>query len=86
MVGSLNGAFANLLGDAPLRMHCVQALTDLFVPLDVVILIACKFGLNCRREMPVTLVPTRLSTWLYRGSLLYYRAPAFCHKWNTVET
>ena len=39
-------------------MHWVQTLAVLFVPFAVVILSVCKFGLNCRREMPVIFVPT----------------------------
>ena len=36
----------------------MQTRAVLFVPLLVVIFTRCKFGLNCRRVIPVTLVPT----------------------------
>ena len=40
---------------APLRMHWVQTRMDLLVPRTVT-RTRCRFGLNCRRLMPVTLV------------------------------
>ena len=43
---------------APLRKHCVQIRTALAVPFSVVIRTRCKLGLNWRRLIPVTFVPT----------------------------
>src|SRR5262249_49880051 len=70
--GSLNGALRTRFVIAPLRMHWVQTRIVLLVPFAVVMCTRCKLGLNCRREMPVTLVPTpprylafpRMVTWL----------------------
>ena len=42
---------------APLRMHWVQTRRVLLV-LPTVTCTVCRLGLNWRREMPVTLVPT----------------------------
>jgi hypothetical protein len=39
-------------------MQPVQMWMRVFVPLAVVIRTRCRFGLNCRRLMPVIFVPT----------------------------
>src|SRR6185503_1597856 len=56
--GNLKGACFTALRTIPFFKHRVQINTVLLVPLGVVILIRCKFGLNSRRLMPVTFVPT----------------------------
>jgi len=56
--GSRNGVLWILLVTAPLRMHCAHTRIVLCVPLAVVTLTFCRFGLNLRREIPVILVPT----------------------------
>ena len=56
--GSLKGACRMVLTTAPLRRHCVHTRIDFRVPLGVLTCTFCKFGLNVRREIPVTLVPT----------------------------
>ena len=42
----------------PTGLHVHPGETDLLVPLGVVTWTLCRFGLNCRREIPVILVPT----------------------------
>ena len=70
--GRRNGTALIRLTTAPLLRHCVQTWSVLFVPFAVVIRTRCRFGLNCRRVMPVIFVPTpprylalpRVVTWL----------------------
>src|SRR3954462_14617318 len=53
-------------------MHCVHTSSALWLPLAVETFTRCRFGLNVRRVMPVTFVPTppkyfflpRVVTWL----------------------
>src|SRR5947207_14827529 len=70
--GSLNGACWIALRTTPFFRHRVQTRAYRVVPVGVVIFTRCRFGLNSRREIPVTLVPTpprylalpRCSIWL----------------------
>src|SRR5690606_21458654 len=56
--GSRNGACRMALRTRPDRMHCVQTRTVLAPPPSAATLTRCRFGLNLRRAIPVTLVPT----------------------------
>ena len=55
---NLNGRFRTAFCTAPLRMHCTHTRAVFVVPLAVVIFTRWRLGLNCRRVMPVILVPT----------------------------
>src|SRR3954451_17518903 len=56
--GTLNGAARTIFVIAPLRMHCVQTSSALWLPFAVETFTRCRLGLNVRRLMPVTFVPT----------------------------
>lgn len=58
LVGSANGFCFTTLRITPLRMHCVQTRSLRCSPLGNSTLTFCKFGLNLRRVIPVTFVPT----------------------------
>lgn len=57
-VGRRNGFCLTSFVTLPERMHWVQTSSDVLVPCPTVTRRRWRFGLNFRREMPVTFVPT----------------------------
>ena len=77
-LGTLNGVLWTRLVIAPLRMHWVHTRIDLCVPLFVVTRTFCRFGLNCRRLMPLTLNLGLLDLLSTRKHYQRYRINRLC--------
>ena len=70
---------------APWRMQRVQTKIDVLVPWPMVTRTFCRFGLNCRRAMPVTLVPTPPKYFALPGWSRDFPSMPFCRTLHIAE-